>query len=143
MPLPFFYSSSGSAALWGAAYSRVKGLFLSGTLGTTNTGPTEAPAGIALIQPALVCSTVAAGAAQQLLSTARAAVMAANYIYIPQSTGLFSASATTAGDMAPPQSGMGAAIVWNTSGRNFMVWSSQHDWVSQLTSVGGGYFSSS
>jgi hypothetical protein len=40
-------------------------------------------------------------------------------------------------------SGMGAAIAWNSSSRTFMVWSSVHDWVQQLSSVGGGYFTSS
>lgn len=140
MPLPFFFSSG---SLFGAAYTRTKGLLLSGALGSTNTGPIEAVGGIALIQPALVCSTVANGALQQLLSTAKAAISAANFIYIPQTTGPISVSATTAGDSAPPQSGMGAAVVWDSGSKRFMVWSSAHDWLAQTSTVGGGYFTSS
>lgn len=139
MPLPFF----STGGIFGTAYSRVRGLLLAGELGTTQTGPISPVAGIALVQPALVCSTVASGAAQQLLSTAKAAISAANFIYIPQTTGPVSVSATTAGDSAPPQFGMGAAIVWDAGNKRLMVWSSQHDWFTQTSTVGGGYFTSS
>lgn len=138
MALPFFYSSTN---LFGAAYSRMKGLLLAGTLGTTNTAPIEGPSGIAVIQPALVCSTL--GPSAQVLSTLSASINQANFIYIPQTTGPIFNSATTAGTVQPPQSGMGAALLWDAANKRLAVYSTVHEWVSQLSSVGGGYFSSS
>lgn len=138
MALPFFFSS---ASLFGSHFTRLKGLILSGTLGSTVAGPIEAPAGIALIQPALVCSTL--GAAAQVLSTLSASINAANFIYIPQTTGPIFASATTALTVTPPQTGMGAALLWDSANKRLNVWSSVHEWVAQLSTVGGGYFSSS
>lgn len=141
MALPFFHSTTNIGSVFGAAYTRMKGLILSGTLGTTEAGPIEGPAGIAVIQPALVCSTL--GPKAQVLSTAAAAINAANFIYIPQTTGTIFVSATTAGTIQPPQSGMGAALLWDAANKRLNVYSTVHEWVSQLSSVGGGYFSSS
>jgi len=39
--------------------------------------------------------------------------------------------------------GMGAALLWDAANRRFNVYSTVHGWVAQLSSVGGGYFSSS
>lgn len=142
MPLPFFHSTASNAGMtFASAYTRLKGLILSGVLGSTNAGPIEAPAGIAVIQPALVCSTL--GPKAQVLSTTAAAINAANFIYIPQTTGTIFVAATTAGTIQPPQSGMGAALLWDAANKRLNVYSTVHEWVSQLSSVGGGYFSSS
>ncbi len=142
MPLPFIFSSG---SLFGLAYTGFRGLILGGAWNpsTAVTGPRPVPSGVALVQPGDACSTL--GPAAQVLSTATGTVPKANFIYIPQTTGLWSVTGTTAGDplVQPPMSGMGAAIAWNSSSRTLMVWSSVHDWVQQLSSVGGGYFTSS
>jgi hypothetical protein len=141
MPLPFIHSTT---SLFGLAYTGFRGLILGGSWNTsTNPLPRPIPSGVALVQPGDACST--AGVASQVLSTLAGTPPKANFIYIPQTTGVWSVTATTAGDptFAPPMSGMGAAVAWNSSSRTFMVWSSVHDWVQQLSSVGGGYFTSS
>lgn len=145
MALPFVFSSAGSGAYFGQAYTRIKGLMLAGSWtgnSTAVTGPLSDASGIALIQPAQVVSTL--GATVQVVSTLPAAVAAANYIYITQTTGpIFTTSSTDVGIAAPPMSGMGAALLWDAGSKRFNVYSTVHGWVSQLSSVGGGYFSSS
>jgi hypothetical protein len=94
---------------------------LAGELGSTNPGPISPVAGVALVQPALVCST--AGPISQLLSTATAAISAANYVYIPQTTGGIATSSFAAAEGAPPQSGMGAALIWDGALRRLGVYS--------------------
>lgn len=117
MPLPFF-STGGT---FGTAYSRVRGLFLSGEIGSTNPGPISPVAGIALIQPALVCST--GGPAVQVLSTLAASLSAANYVYIPQTTASITTSTFAGGDSAPPQSQMGAALIFDAANRRLGIYS--------------------
>jgi hypothetical protein len=142
VPLPFIHSTT---SLFGLAYTGFRGLILAGAWNnsTAITTPRPVPSGIALVQSGDACST--AGVASQVLSTVAGTVPKVNFLYIPQTTGLWSVTATTAADplVQPPMSGMGAAVAWNSSSRTFMVWSSVHDWVQQLSSVGGGYFTSS
>lgn len=118
MPIPFVFSSG---SLFGSAFTRVKGVLFSGSLGSTNAGPIEPAAGIALIQPALVLSS--AGVSAQIVSTAAAAISAANYVYIPQTTGPVSTSSFAAMESAPPQTGMGAALIFNAATRRLGIFS--------------------
>jgi len=141
MPLPFIHSTT---SLFGLAYTGFRGLILSGPWNpsTAVTGPIHPPSGIALVQPGTVCSTL--GPSAQVLSTLPGAVSAANYLYITQTTGpIYTTSSTDVLVAAPPQSGMGAALLWDAGNRRLNVYSTVHGWVSQLSSVGGGYFSSS
>jgi len=145
MALPFVFSSAGAGAYFGQAYTRFKGLILAGSWtgnSTALTGPLPDPSGIALIQPSQVVSTL--GATVQVISTLPAAVAAANYVYISQTTGpIFTTSSTDVLVAAPPMTGMGAALLWDAGNKRFNVYSTVHGWVAQLSSVGGGYFSSS
>lgn len=140
MPLPFIHSTT---SLFGLAYTGFRGLVLAGqwNASTAPTGPLAPPAGLALVQPGAVCSTL--GPAPQILSTLAASISGANFLYIPQTTGTIFVSASTVGTATPPLSGMGAAIVWDAGNKRLNIWSSVHEWVSQLSTVGGGYFSSS
>lgn len=118
MPIPFIFSSG---SLFGASFTRVRGLFLAGVSGSTTAGPIAPAAGIALVQPALVLSS--AGMASQIVSTAAAAISAANYVYIPQTTGPVSTSSFAGMESAPPQTGMGAALIFNAATRRLGIFS--------------------
>jgi len=144
MPLPFIHSTTGVNAYFGQAYTRFKGLLLAGswTGGSTSlTGPLPEVSGVALIQPSNVVSTL--GAAVQVVSTLPAATTLANYVYITQTTGPIFTTTFALADSAPPLTGMGAALLWDAANRRLNVYSTVHGWVAQLSSVGGGYFTSS
>ena len=144
MPLPFIHSTTGAGAYFGLAFTRFNGVLLAGSFtggSTAISGPLPEPAGVALIQPSNVVSTL--GAAVQVVSTLPAAVSAANYVYITQTTGPVFTTTFALADSAPPFTGMGAAIFWDSANKRLNVYSTVHGWVSQASSVGGGYFTSS
>ena len=144
MSLPFVFSTAGLFAYGGGAFTKLKGLILSGswTASTAISGPLPEAGGFALVQPGHVVSTL--GIANQVVSTLPAAVAAANYVYISQTTGpIFTTSSTDVTVAAPPMTGMGAALLWDAGNKRLNVYSTVHGWVAQLSSVGGGYFSSS
>ncbi len=93
MPLPFIHSTT---SLFGLAYTGFRGLILGGAWNpsTSITGPRPNPSGVALVQVGDACST--AGVASQVLSTVAGTVPKVNFIYIPQTTGLWSVTGTTA-----------------------------------------------
>lgn len=145
MPLPFLVSSS-DGFVAGGQYTRFKGAVLAGTfVNTTAAGVlSEGAAGIGLVQPGIVVSTL--GARTQVVSTAAAAIRAANYIYITQTTAVFHA-ASTVGAFNPPLSGMGAALMWDAGNNRLGVYSTVADtWMFtgvNSTSTGSSIFTSS
>lgn len=120
MPLPFIHSTT---SLFGLAYTGVRGLLLAGSwdASTAPSGPSQIPSGIALIQPGIACST--GGAKLQVVSTLPAGIAAANFVYIPQTTGGIATSSFASGESAPPQTGMGAALIWDAANRRLGVYS--------------------
>ena len=122
MPLPFLLTSS-DGFTGGGQYTRFKGAALAGTFtATTSVGQAqEGVAGIGLVQPGTVVSTL--GVRVQVLSTLPAAISAANYIYISQTTGAVATSSNAAGDAAPPLTGMGAALLWNAGASKLAIFS--------------------
>src|SRR6266851_742260 len=147
MPLPFLLTSS-DGFVGGGQYNRFKGTVLSGVyLITSSAGtPIEGVGGVGLVQGANVTSTL--GVRTQVLSTLPAAISAANYVYIPQTTGFIATSSNAAGDAAPPLSGMGAALIWDAGNKRLGVFSTVNNiWLftntTITTSAGSGSFTSS
>ena len=142
MPLPFFVTTSDSSVS-GQPYTRMKGLILSGSLAEGSTaGPQVPAAGVALIQPISVVSTL--GQLAQVLSTAAASVSVANYLYITQTTGPVSTSSFGSGASAPPLTGMGAALIWDAGRSKLGVYSTvAGGWLWSATTGGIAAFTSS
>lgn len=147
MPLPFLLTSS-DGFVGGGQYTRFKGAILGGTYtGTTSAGtPSEGVSGVGLVQPGTVVSTL--GNRTQVLSTLTAAITAANYIYIPQTTGAVVTTSFAAGEGAPPLTGMGAALLWDAGRQRIGIYSTvAGSWLfmgnSTSTTFSGTVFTSS
>ncbi len=87
----------------------------------------------------VMCVQSTASLTAQVVSTADAVIgNRASFIYIPVTTGPLNGAA------APPYVGVGTPIVWDDTNKRLSVWSSgSGSWMTQLSSVGGGYFTTS
>ena len=135
MPLPFLLTSS-DGFVGGGQYTRFKGAVLGGNYTATTSAGTvaEGVSGVGLVQPGTITSTL--GVRVQVLSTLIAALSAANYVYIPQTTGSIVTSSSVAADGAPPLSGMGAALLFNAGTNRLCIYSTvNNSWLQMPIAV--------
>src|SRR5262245_39085551 len=123
MPLPFVQTSTDNFT-GGLPYNRFRGVVLSGQLETLSPagGPLPPPGGFACIQ------STAAVLPQMIATTA--ATGTANYFYITQGTVSVTSSTNTTIAAAPPLTGMGAALYYDTARKKICVFSTvTNDWL--------------
>lgn len=124
--LPGYVSTDG-----GLKKTGFQGPILAGKI-ADSAGPLPAAGGV-------MCVQSTASITAQVVSTAAAVIgNRASFIYIPVTTGPLNGAA------APPYVGVGTPIVWDDTNKRLSVWSSgSASWMTQTSTVGGGYFTTS
>ncbi len=130
MPIPGIALTSSDGFTGPQKHTRFAGPVIVGQVSDNgSSGPLYSPGGVLCIQ-----ST--ANLTNQVVSTA--AIARGAYIYIPVTTGPMISGT------APPYVGAGTPLVWDDTNKRLNVWSSgSASWMAQLSSVGGGYFTTS
>jgi hypothetical protein len=98
-----------------------------------SSGPIPAAGGV-------MCVQSTASLTAQVVSTVAAVIGSrASFIYIPVTTGPLNQVTE-----APPYVGVGTPLVWDDTNFRLQIWSStKGTWMCQLSSVGGGYWTTS
>ena len=134
MPIPGYGNvSSSDNFVAGGAYTRLRGVAIAGQIadGGVSGGPLPGPSGVVVIQ-----ST--ASVTNQIVTTSATGLARASFFYIPVTTG------NIIGAGAPAFVGTGTALMWNDTAKALAIWSSgSSSWMQQLSSVGGGYWTTS
>ena len=131
MSLPGYVLSSSSGYTGGEKRTRFGGPVMVGQVADNgSSGPLPAPG-------AVICVQSTASLVNQIISTA--APSRGSYVYIPITTGPLNQSTA-----APPYSGVGTPLIWDDTNFRLHIWSSSKGtWMTQLSSVGGGYWTTS
>lgn len=118
---------------FGLSKTGFRGPVLAGRVAdNTPSGPLPAAGGV-------MCVQSTASITNQVVSTADAVIgNRASFIYIPVTTGPLNGAA------APPYVGVGTPLVWDDANKRLAIWSSgSSSWMTQTSTVGGGYFTTS
>ncbi len=122
MPLPGFLTTDS-----GSLGNRFKQPLLSGSIadGGSSGGPVAPIGGLIMVQPvaAITSSGASSPILNQVVSTAAAAIGAASFVYIPQTTGAIATSSFAAAASAPNYTSVGAALIWDAGNSRLGIYS--------------------